>query len=250
MRRRVFGSKFGWRAIPIAAALALFVGCGSDTPEDFGLSVAAGAQFQAQAGPPRTVGYQIAVVIEQVESNFHPTCPKLPATLQLLVDDQEVTPTFDPTTGCLATDAAIMPEQVGTVTVDAKAGDRLLAHAEFDGLAPGTGAALAIPADGQVHAGDEIVVVPTSALPTGEATFANFYPLDDLTVASQIYPPQAPERLADGLHVSVPAFSGRAAVTFMGMPYVPQPTYACPGFDFCTASADTTVGPVFVTEGP
>ena len=55
--------------------------------------------------------------------------------------------------------------QIGAVTVDAKDGEQLLAHQEFDGLAPGGGAMLAVPADGQVHAGDEIVVVPTSGLP-------------------------------------------------------------------------------------
>jgi hypothetical protein len=246
-----FGSKFGWRAIPFGATVLLLAGCGGDGAGDPGLSVGAAAQFQSQAGPPRAVGYQLAVVIEQVESSTRPTCPTLPATLHLLIDDQEVPPVFDPTTGCLNTDATFdLTPQIGTVTVDAKDGDRLLAHAEFDGLTPGAGATLAVPADGQVQAGDDIVVVPPPALPTGEQTPVTFYPLDDTTVAAQLYPPQLDERLADGIHVLVPAFSGRAAVTFLGMPYVPQPSYACPGFDFCTANADSTLGPVFVTEGP
>jgi hypothetical protein len=246
-----FGLKFGWRVMPVGAAALLLASCGGGGPGDLGLSVGAAAQFQSQAGPPRAVGYQLAIVIEQVESSTRPTCPALPSTLRLLIDDQEVPPVFDPTTGCLNTDAALdLTPQIGMVTVDAQDGDRLLAHAEFDGLTPGAGATLAVPADGQVQAGDDIVVVPPPALPTGEATFADFYPLDDTTVATQLSPPQNPERLADGLHVPVPAFSGRAAVTFFGMPYVTKPSYACPGFDFCTANADSTLGPVFVTEGP
>ena len=246
-----FGSKFGWRAMPLGAVALLLVGCGGDGTRDFGLSVGAGAQFQAEDGPPRAAGYQLAVVIEQVESSIRPTCPTLPTTLRLLINGQEVPPVFDPTTGCLSTDATLpLTPQIGMVTVDVQDGDRLLAHAEFDGLTPGAGATLAVPADGQVQAGDDIVVIPPPTLPTGQATFADFYPLDDTTVAAQLYPSQSPERLADGLHVPVPAFSGRAAVTFFGMPYVTEPSYSCPGFDFCTADADNTLGPVFVTEGP
>ena len=67
-------------------------------------------------------------------------------------------------------------------------------------------------------------------------------------MSAKLYPPQAPVRQADGLHVLV-RISGRAAVTFGGMPYVPLPSYSCPGFDICTANADNTSGPVSVTEG-
>jgi len=250
MRIRVFGSKVERKLIPVCAALVLLVGCGDDA-QGPALSVGAGAVFEAQASPLRAAGYQLAVVIIQVETNSRPSCPALPSTLHLLVDDQEVPLTFDPSSGCLNTSATFgLTPQIGTVTVDAKDGDQLLAHAEFQGLAPGGGATLAVPADGQVRAGDEIVVVPPPELPTGEASFAIFYPLDDTTVGAKVYPPQPPVRLADGMHVIVPAFGGRAAVTFGGMPYVPQPSYSCPGFDICTADADDTLGPVFVTEGP
>ncbi len=167
MRIGVSRSRFGRTAIPIIAAAMLSVGCdGSD--EELALSVGAGATFQTQAGPPRAVGYQLAVVILQVQTNARPTCPALPSTLHLLVNDQEVQPVFDPSTGCLNTGVTFdLTPQIDTVTVDAKNGEQPVAHAEFQGLAPGGGATLAVPADGQVHAGDEIVVVPTSELPTG-----------------------------------------------------------------------------------
>ena len=239
-----------WIPIPLVVAALLIIGCDGDGSESLALSVGATAQFQTQDGPPRAVGYQLAVVIEQVQTSFRPSCPSVPSTVQLLANDTEVPPAFDPSTGCLNTAVTLgLFPQIGAVTVDAKDGAQLLAHAEFDGLAPGGGATLAVPADGQVQAGDEIVVVPTSGLPTGEATFADFYPLDDTTVSAKLYPPQLPVRQADGLHVLVPVFSGRAAVTFGGMPYVPLPSYSCPGFDICTANADNTLGPVSVTEG-
>ena len=133
--------------------------------------------------------------------------------------------------------------QIGVVTVDAKDGGQLVAHAEFDGLAPGGGAMPALSPRTVRCTRDEIVVVPTSGLPTGEATFADFYPLDDTTVSAKLY---SLERLRDRRTVFTcwsRRSSGRAAVTFGGMPYVPLPSYSCPGFDICTANADNTLGP-------
>ncbi len=91
-------------------------------------------------------------------------------------------------------------------------------------------------------------MVPPAALPTGEASFADIYPLDDATLAGRALTPALATRLADGVHVLLPAFAGRAAVTFPGMPYLPQATYSCPGFAACVADADNTLGPVYVTE--
>jgi hypothetical protein len=238
--------RFGAAAI---AALACLAGCDGDGRT--ALSVGAAAQFQVQAGPPRAVGYQVAVVIEQVTPSGAAGCPHLPSDLHLLVNGADVPPVFDPSSGCLLTNTALpLSPQVGTVTVDAMDGDRSLGHAEFSGLAPGGAATLAVPADGMVHAGDEVVIVPPPDLPTPSAGPAEVYPLDDTTVSSQLYPSQQADREADGMHLVVPAFSGRAALVFTGTPYVLMPTYSCPGFDICTASADNTVGPVFVTESP
>ena len=241
-----------WRiGAAVIAALACLAGCDGDGRTELGLAVGAAAQFQAQEGPPRAVGYQLAVVIEQAVRLGATGCPKLPADLRLLVNGTEVPAAFDPSSGCLLTTVTSgFSPQVGTVTVEAMDGDRALGHAEFSGLAPGGAATLAVPADGAVHAGDEVVVVPPPDLSTAYAGPAYVYPLDDTTVGSKLIPSQLADREADGIHLVVPAFSGRAAIAFWGMPYVPQPTYSCPGFDFCTADADKTVGPVFVTESP
>jgi hypothetical protein len=226
-------------------------GCDGDGRTDLRLSVGASAQFQAQPGPPRAVGYQLAVLIEQVAPSGATACPHLPADLHLLVNGAEAPATYDSSSGCLLTMVASdLTPQVGAVTVDAMDGDRTLGHAEFSGLAPGGAATLAVPADGAVHAGDEVVVVPPPDLSTPYAGPANVYPLDDTTVGWPLYPSQPAARQADGIHLVVPAFSGRAALAVSGMPYVPLPTYSCPGFDFCTANADNTVGPVFVMESP
>jgi hypothetical protein len=206
--------------------------------------------FQSVAGPPREAGYQLAVLFRQAQRSPGSTCSRLPEDLRLLVADQEVPAAFDDD-GCLNTAvvSATVPS-LGTVTVDVMDGDETLAHAEFEGLTPGAGARLAVPADGQVRAGDEIVIVPPPELPTGRANLAYFYPLEDESVAVELIPLNRAERHADGVHVRVPAFTGRAAVIVWGMPYVPQPTFTCPGFDFCVADADHTLGPVFVTGAP
>ena len=241
-----------WRIrAAVIAALACLAGCDGDGRTELGLSVGVAAQFQAQEGPPRAVGYQVAIVIEQVASSGATGCPHLPGDLHLLVNGTEAPAAYDPSSGCLLT--TVTPDltpQVGPITVDALDGDRALGHAEFSGLAPGGGATLAVPADGTVQAGDEVVVVPPPDLSTSFVGSAFVYALDDTTVAWSQFPTQLADREADGIHLVVPAFSGRAAITFLGMPYVPLPTYSCPGFDICTANADSTVGPVFVTESP
>ena len=235
----------------MATTLVWAVSCGGDGRTELALSVGAAAAFQVEDGPPRTAGYQLAIVIEQVQSAARPTCPKLPTSLRLLVNDTDVAPAFDPSTGCLLTTATPgLYAKIGTVTVDVQDGDRVLGHAQFDGLTPGGDATLAVPADGTVHAGDEIVVVPAPTLSTASASGAFVYPLDDTTVSAKLIPPVPADRRGDGVHLVMPAFSGRAAITFIGMPYLTIPTYSCPGFDICTADADTTLGPVFVTEVP
>jgi hypothetical protein len=225
------------------------VGCGDDGRAQ--LAVGVQARFQSGEGPPRTAGYWLVMLIDQVVSSAHPQCPKLPSTLRLQVNDTDVTPAYDADTGCLSTSVILGPApKFGTVTVDAQDGDGLRAHAQFDGLTPGGDAALAAPVDGIVHAGDDVVVVPPPALSTSGPTAGYVYPLDDTSVSSQLLPAGPPDRRADGLHMTMPAFSGRAAVTFTGMPFVTLPTYSCPGFDACIANSDTTLGPVFVTEAP
>jgi len=232
------------------AAAVLLVGCG-DGATDLQLGVGAGATYGVTNGAtPRQAGYTVTVVIEQTTNNARPHCPGLPSDLRLRVGDQEFAPVTDPSTGCLNTPIQLGPyPQVGTVTVDVLAGTHMLAHAEFEGLAPGGGATLAVPADGQVHAGDEIIVVPPAELSAGADAPDTFYALDDPN-GPRLFGPQAPRREADGMHAWAPAFTGRAALTFFSQPFVPQASYTCPGFDFCIANADHTLGPVFVTETP
>lgn len=231
-------------------AAALLAGCG-DGATDLQLSVGAGATYGVTNGTtPRQAGYTVAVLIAQATNNARPKCPALPSDLRLRVGDQEFAPVTDPSTGCLNTPIPLGPTpQVGTVIVDVLAGAAVLAHAEFNGLAPGGGATLAVPADGQVHAGDEIVVIPPPELSAGADAPETFYALDDPT-GGRLFSPKPVTREADGMHVWAPAFTGRAALTFFAQPYVPQASYSCSGFDFCVADADHTLGPVFLTEVP
>ena len=228
-------------------------GCGGDNTSRPLLSVGAAATWSWTASTPADVGYTALVLFLEVVPLGATGCSALPASARLFVNGQDFAPAVDDT-GCVKTPITIGPSPtVGTVTVEVHDGTEVVSHGEFDNLAPGGGATLAVPADGMVHAGDEIVVVPPAGLPTGMLanTFGVFYPLEDAATWTPTgLPVTGATRLADGVHVKVPAFVGRAAVVFHGMPYVPDATFSCSGFAVCTAMPDNTLGPVFVTEAP
>jgi hypothetical protein len=59
------------------------------------------------------------------------------------------------------------------------------------------------------------------------------------------------ERRIDGLHVQVPAFSGRAVMAVWGtISSSLNAEVTCPGFAVCLAESADTLGPFFVTGAP
>jgi len=244
--------------VPAVALLLTWVsalaGCGGDEARRPLLSVGVGASWSASPATPQDLGYVVTVLFLEVPPPGTSSCSPVPDSTRLSVNGQQLVTVLDDT-GCVNTPVALGPSwQVGRITVEVNEGDQVVSHGEFENLAPGGGATLAMPADGVVQSGDEIVVVPTPELPTGmlAQSFARFYPLDDAGAwrPSGVLSPGEATRLADGIHVRVPAFVGRTAVVFAGMPYVPDPTFSCTGFAVCTAIADNTLGPVFVTGVP
>jgi hypothetical protein len=135
-----------------------------------------------------------------------------------------------------------------TVTVNVEEGGRIVGEAVFDGLTPGTAATLTSPADGQLHAGDDIVVRPVPELPA-DSPEAVFYLLD-----APVWKPWGisvePERLMDGVHVTAPAFTGRAVLVVLFAGISSFSTTSCQGFAICKRWADSTLGPFFVTGVP
>jgi hypothetical protein len=242
------------RTFPGLVALMLWLGgCGADPPARPALSVGVSARWNWSPATSQGFGYTIAVLLLQLPPPGASACVTLPASMRLSVNDQQVDAAFDDS-GCLDTPVVLGPVlQVGPITVDVEENGRSVSHGEFENLAPGAGATLTVPADGLVRAGDEIVVAPPPELPTGELdlSFGFFYPLEeDVWFSTGVLSPEQTTRLADGIHAKVPAFTGRAAVVFRGKPYVPDPKFSCSGFAVCTATADNTLGPVFVSGEP
>jgi hypothetical protein len=237
-----------WRlgALSLWGALA---GCGGNGPSQPSLEVGAAARWTDMTATSPAFGYDMVVLLSQRTSPDN-TCPKLPASTTLIVNGGEIAPVFDSGSGCLDTpiDLGLSPGG-GTITVDVREDGDVVAHAEFDALTPGAGATLASPADGMVHPGDDIVIVPPADLPTAMllGSDATFYIVD---AGRSVRLPNAAQRLADGVHVKALSFTGRAAVTVQGMPYIPEPRFSCSGFAACVANADGTLGPVYLTGVP
>jgi hypothetical protein len=242
-----------WIGCLIAASL---IGCGDDPgPPD--VSVTLAAHWSTTPATREALGFTFEISLRQrTVSN---RCPDLPASARFTVDGQEVTPlTRDADTGCLFVEVSRGPTlewEDHPITVRYEAGGGLVAEALYERLTPGTSAVLAVPADGQARAGDEILVVPPPELPTSSPSYPSFYPLDpsaDATwLPSGLYALEPAVRLGDGIHTKVPPMTGRIALVFASQPWAPDPMVSsCRGFAYCGAVPSGFVGPVFLTVQP
>lgn len=236
------------------AVAALGAGCGEDAnPPDY--VIGASAEWSWSAATPSALGYTTAVLMEQQPPRIGAaTCRTAPHSARLTVNGADVPLTVpDPSTGCLE-GKFLSPPALGPTTVTARIEEegQLVGEVTFDNLTPGTAATLVSPADGQVHADDQIVIAPPAALPTDALGRVAFYPLDAsnwLPEGITIFPDQS-ERGLDGIHVDVPAFSGPAALILDGYPPYLWPDVTCPGFARCTEIIAVTLGPLMLTEAP
>jgi hypothetical protein len=232
--------------LAVAAAVA---GCGEEpTRPDF--VIGAQAAWSWNPASVDEVGYTVALLL--VQRQLDSRCRDAPDSTRLTVNGVAVPLTRDPDSHCAEGRLILGPSlRVEPITARVEDGkDNLVGEVVFDGLAPGTAATLASPADGRVRAGDEVVVVPPSTLPTSQPSRAMFFLLEGPSVNPGLYVPALPERLLDGVHVVAPAFTGPAAVVFTGMPHAPPADLSCPGFFACTAMTDDTVGPIQVVGEP
>jgi hypothetical protein len=240
----------GWLKVWAGGLFAMIfvsAGCGSSTSPRPQWTVFVAAGWNDLPTTTDQVGYSVSIQLE----SYGPTtssCPAWSGAMQLQVNGQETATTVDDT-GCLVKATLGPALKVDPISIDLLDGAVVVAHGEFDDLAPGTKATLVMPADGTFHAGDDILVVPPPELPTGFSGLAVFYPLDPNTW-SPTGKGVAPQRLADGLHVTAPALAGRAALTFDGRPFGPMVAISCTGFALCNASANSTVGPVLLVGAP
>jgi hypothetical protein len=227
---------------------ALLAGCGVDAAPAPTLELGVAADWLSSVTAADQVGYYFYVLLEQ--RTVAGVCHPLPPSLQVTANGQEMPMTLD-SNGCLNSQLTIGPllqPPPGVMVVAVEDGGRMVAQAMAGNLTPGVGAALAIPADGRVQAGDEIVILPPPALPSAQPSIASVFPLQQTPWPGVLYATSYPVRLADGIHFTLPSFEGQAAVVMRGTPLIPVPMLTCEGFAVCTAIATNTLGPVLVTE--
>lgn len=185
-------------------------------PPEF--DIAASARWSQEAATPEAVGYTITVSLTQRQQDDGSCRPAAPST-RLTVDNVEVPLSRAPVTLCTKGELVAGPflqDQILTARLEWDG--RAIAEVNFDGLMPGTAARLVTPVDGRVRAGDELIIVPPPELPTSFLGGARFYFLDEPTwrPAGERMP-EFPRRLLDGIHLTVPQFTGRAILVMDGM---------------------------------
>jgi hypothetical protein len=227
-------------------AAALCAGCGQESePVYFG----AGAQAEWAEFPSSVerMGYTIAVAVLQMRRGDK-TCGPLPASTRVLINGEETALTADQETGCMEGGQVLGPvlhDQSVTVTVEQS--HEATRTATFTNLLPGTAATMSAPT--QLHDGDDVLIRPVREVPA-ERGIASFYLLDAPTWSS-IGATGEVRRQSDGLHVTVPAFSGRAVLTLWNTGCdLSAAVASCPGFGVCLADCAGALGPFFVTGVP
>jgi hypothetical protein len=238
-----------WSSAPVrvAALVGLLASCGASSPGFPYFYVTAAAGWPAQIDSVQAFGYRVDVKVTK-KMDGDGNCNQIPEGVRVLVDGVEASFGPDAAAGCMEAKLTLGPFlQSHAVTALVERDGETVGHASFDGLLPGLGAVLLRPADGQIQAGDDIVVRPLPELPA-ESAIAHFYPLDGPSwIGAGTYAVTA--RLLDGVHVLAPAFSGRAWLA-VGTSDAASAEVSCQGFAACSGTAAAVLGPFLVTEQP
>jgi hypothetical protein len=230
----------------VAAAVSALAGCGGDSkPSLDRVALHVTADFQATAADQ--MGFVYSVWVSQFVGPNQNMCPDLAPSLVITAGSQTLPLSVDKF-NCLDAKLTTTPIlQPSTFTVTAEQDGNMIAQATYEGLTPGAAASLASPADGMVHAGDDVVIAPPPELPSSQVLLGSILPLEGDPWRPQDIPGSL-ERRSDGIHATMPVFSGRAALVLKGSPLDPDSTVSCKGFYSCFGIASNWLGPVFVTE--
>jgi hypothetical protein len=234
-----------------AAAAGVFSGCGSDSmPPLHHVALDVRVSWSFRPKSVDEVGFVYTITLYQpTGAGSGPPCDNLPASLQVTGLGQTLPLTLN-AVDCLYTSVITPPTlQPSPVVFTANLDGTMVGQATFDGLTPGAAASLVSPADGVVRVGDEVVISPPPSLPSNTLSLGDVFPLEEVPWPGPQTISSEEVRLADGIHIKMPAFTGRAAVAFEGSPFLPDPTVNCDGFAVCTATPSDVLGPVFVTGG-
>jgi hypothetical protein len=242
-------SSNGWGTCLSALLLtaAFGAGCGEDGNDNAPLGVTAYADWPISPATADALGYTITVSVVQRGRNG--ACASLPDSTRVLVNGQEAELAANEETGCMLGSLVLGPFlQDQSVTVTEEKAGQVTATATFKNLLPGTAATLVGPSE--LHAGDDIVIRPVPAIPANSMGLAAFYLLDSPGWDTYGLRGES-KRSSDGLHVRVPAFTGRAVLAVWGqLCDVEAAEVTCPGFADCRAGCAGALGPFFVTGVP
>jgi hypothetical protein len=232
---------------PLIVMFALAQG-GCDGPQSFPyFHATVKAEWPIETDSAALLGYWVDVYVTKKMDDTG-DCATISASTKVLIDGVEATFAADGGAGCMQAYVRLGPFlQNQSVDITVERGGEVVAEATFDQLMPGTGAALVGPTGGLVHAGDVVVVHPLPELPAS-GSIARFYPLDEPPWRKVGLFGEA-ERLSDGVHVSVPSFTGRAWLGLVTTDYA-LAEVSCSGFATCHGEAASLLGPFLITEGP
>jgi hypothetical protein len=223
-------------------------GC-SDKENDMpGFSVGIEAEWNSDPKSQADVGVIYSLVVTQFEQ--HSQCGAFPPSTEVWANDMSLSLVPSPNDpGCSWAAIKMGPFlKDQDVTVQVREGTRVVAEANYQKLTPGTAAALEGTTGENLHAGDQFVVRPIPDLP-GESGLATFYALDEPDW-NPYRSTAMPVRMMDGLHITVPAFTGRAIFVVWNTGTYLVPEITCQGFAVCMGKASNALGPFLVSGAP
>jgi hypothetical protein len=230
----------------LAALVGALGGCAGPSERPYFFATAT-ADWPLSVAEPALLGYWVTVTVtKKIDGTGN--CQTISAETRVTVNGGEVSFAADSGAGCAQAEVTLGPMFRGEpVSVVVEHESQAVGHATFSGLLPGTAAALIRPADGQLRAGDDLLVRPVPEAPAGHGS-AYFFPLDQPDgKTGGIY--GTSERLLDGIHVLAPPFLGRAWLVVRTTDH-PGAEVSCAGFATCFGRAASVLGPFLVTGTP
>jgi hypothetical protein len=234
----------------LLAAVGALAGCDDEVSlPDFRVDVT--AKWNVFPSSQAELGYTLTVRLFQWRHSQSGDCRNAPASTTVTANGELVPLSRVAGSTCLEGELVLGPSlEDRTVTARIEEDGHLVGEALFEELTPGTHATLVTPADGMVHAGDDIVILPPPELPTSLLVLTMIHPLE--APVWDVFGPYVQDqvRLPDGIHIKAPAFAGPAVLSIGGIPTAIDGKVSCPDFAACSATADGTLGPFHLTGVP
>ncbi|MES1209142.1 MAG: hypothetical protein ABUS79_24655, partial [Pseudomonadota bacterium] len=181
------------------------------------------------------------------------SCFSLPADLHVTVNDKQMPLMLEGNCGGESLVFVNGFQQNVAVAVSLVGGGQVMGTASFDNLFPGAASVLITPADGQVKAGDP-VVVQMPLQPVSGMGYPEFYWMEPQAGVPPYHTSGIGTLSADGstFATTAPTTAGRAALVVKALSSeMFRAATSCTGFVGCTAIPNSdSIGPVFIDVAP